>query len=65
MAACAGKALHKLTDRWFLAINDVDHEPEAARDTMRAIRIDQLTREGAIQIEAGEVESRHLAKLIQ
>ncbi len=65
LAARTGEALHELTDGRLLAIDDVDHELEAAGHAARAAGVDQMARERAIQVEAGEVEADHLAKLRQ
>ena len=65
MAARAGQALHQLADGRLLAIDDVDHELEAAGDAAGAFGIDQVPREGAVEVEAGEIEADHLAELGQ
>ena len=55
----------QLADGRLLAIGDVDHGLEAAGDAMGVFRVDQVPREGAVEVKAGEIEPDHLAELGQ
>lgn len=65
VAARAGEALHQLANGRLLAVDDIDHELEAARDSARARCVDEIPGNRAIEIVAGEVEAHHLTQLRQ
>jgi hypothetical protein len=65
MAASTSQPLHQLADGRLFAIDDVDDELEAAGDAAGTLGIDQVPREGAVEVEAREIEPDHLAQLGQ
>src|SRR3954464_2672555 len=63
MAACACEPLDQLPDGQLLAIDDVDHELETAGYAARTVGLDQMAREGPVEIKARKIEAEHLAQL--
>ncbi|WP_283843481.1 hypothetical protein [Bradyrhizobium canariense] len=51
MTARTGHSLHQLTKGRLLAIDDIDHQLEAAGDAVRAAGIDQMTGKGIVEVK--------------